>query len=135
MQKRHFIDKTATRKILKISIKSFFNRGRFINEMSFGPILFSQNYPVNPVGETKVRSFCLFRYSSFVLLCIALISLSLGNFVVVFFFCRGWGLDIAVLVDYFQAVRLFLVFSFLIEFFPKLSTCVIFFDSQIASSV
>ena len=25
---------------------------RFINKMSFGPTLFSQNYPNDPVGET-----------------------------------------------------------------------------------
>ena len=29
--------------------------GHFINKMLFGPTLFSQNYPDDPVGETKVR--------------------------------------------------------------------------------
>ena len=44
----------------------------------------------------------------------ALLRFSLGDYVGIFSF---W-LDIAVLVDYFQAVRMFFVFYFFIEFFP-----------------
>ena len=81
--------------------------------MAFGLTLFSQIYPEDPVGETEVNRFCFLRNSSFALhVYWALLHMSLSNYVSVFFF---W-LDIAVLVDYFQAVRMFLVFSYFIEF-------------------
>ena len=31
--------------------------------MSFGPTLYSQKYPDDPVGETKVDGFCHLKYS------------------------------------------------------------------------
>ena len=34
----------------------------FLTKIPFGPTLFSQNYPINLVGETKVDHFLLCRY-------------------------------------------------------------------------
>ena len=100
--------------------KFFFSGGHFNNKMSFGPILFSQNYPDDPVGETLVDYFWLFRYSTFTLLRV----LSTFTFQLRWFswFFFSFGLGIAVLVDYFQAVRMFVIFFFfIIEFFPQIS--------------
>ena len=79
----------------------------------------SQNYPEEPVGETLVDYLCLFRYSKYVKLnVLSLLSFSLGNSVSVFFFSFLF-FPFWLGIDYFQAVWMFLVFCFFIEFFPR----------------
>ena len=72
----------------------FLSSGQFINKMSFGPILFWQNYPEDPVGETWVGSFVFsFRYSCNIYICIYIYIYILQKYMVATISLGMWVAD------------------------------------------